>query len=133
MSELARFLLVTVAGVVLDLGIALALHELLAWPLWLAAASGFAVAAGANYTMHQTWTFRTGPRRLSFARAARYAAVALATLGARVAVVAMLDALLGEGRALAILVCGAGVSFLVNFTLSRTFVFAAPRAGAKAP
>lgn len=126
-----RFLFVTVVGVAFDLAIALALHELFAWPLWLAAATGFALAASANYALHQTWTFRSGPRRLSFARAARYGVVALATLAARVAVVAVFERMLGEGLALAILICGAGVSFLVNFTLSRAFVFAAPRAGAE--
>lgn len=131
MSELARFLLVTVIGVVFDLAVALALHDVLAWPLWLAAATGFAMAAAANYSLHQTWTFRSGPRRLSFARAGRYGAVALATLGARVAVVALLDRMLGSGLALPILICGAGVSFIVNYTLSRAFVFTATRAGAE--
>lgn len=58
----------------------------------------------------------------------QYAGVALATLGVRLAVVAVLDRLVansGDGAiALAILICGAGVSFFVNFALSRWIVFA---------
>jgi putative flippase GtrA len=123
MREFLRFFVVTVAGVVLDIAVAYALHAALGWPLWLAAASGFALAAAANYAIHQTWTFRTGPRRLSLGRAARYGAVALVTLLARLAAVAALAGLAGPSLALLVLIAGAGVSFLVNFTLSKLFVF----------
>jgi putative flippase GtrA len=123
MSEILRFFAVTVLGVVLDIAMAYALHSALGWPLWLAAASGFVIAAGANYAIHQTWTFRAGPRRLSLGRAARYGAVALVTLLARLAAVAALAPLAGPDLALGVLIAGAGVSFCVNFTLSKLFVF----------
>lgn len=124
MNELLRFLAVTVLGVVLDLAIAFALHTGLGTPLWIAAAIGFTVAASANYVIHQTWSFQTGPRRLSARRAAKYSGVAIATLGVRIAIVAALDHALGGDPALLILICGAGGSFFVNFTLSKFFVFA---------
>lgn len=130
MSELLRFLAVTVLGVVIDLAIAFALHTLAGVPLWLAAATGFTLAASANYVIHQTWSFRSGPRSLSARRAGLYALVALATLAVRVGIVAVLERAVAGAWPLAILVAGAGVSFLVNFALSKFLVFAAaPPAG----
>lgn len=130
MSEFLRFFCVTVLGLVIDIAIALALAELVGVPLWLAATCGFVIAALANYAMHQLWSFQAGSRRLSAARAAKYGAVALLTLAVRVAIVAQLEAVLGQGFALAILLIGAGGSFLVNFTLSKFVVFAQRREGA---
>ena len=125
MNELARFFVVTVLGVVIDLAIAFALHTGLGVPLWLAAAIGFTLAASANYVIHQTWSFQRGPRRLSARRAGLYALVALATLAVRVAIVALLDRALAGAYPLAILIAGAGGSFFVNFALSKFVVFAA--------
>ena len=124
MSELLRFFLVTVLGVVIDLAIAFALHTGLGVPLWIAAAIGFTLAASANYVIHQTWSFRSGP--LSLGRAGAYALVALATLAVRVGIVALLDRVLAGDYPLAILICGAGGSFVVNFVLSKWVVFVGP-------
>jgi putative flippase GtrA len=74
--------------------------------------------------VHQLWSFQEGSRRLSLARATKYAGVALATLTARIAVVATLDLALRGQWPLAILICGAGISFFVNFGLSKYFAFA---------
>lgn len=122
MSELLRFLVVTVLGVILDLAVAFGLHTGAGMPLWLAAAIGFTLAAGANYVIHQTWSFRSGP--LSLRRAGLYALVALVTLAVRVAIVAVLERALAGAWPLAILVAGAGGSFCVNFVLSKRVVFA---------
>jgi len=113
---------VTVLGVILDLAIAYGLHQWAGVPLWLAAATGFALAATANYVIHQTWSFRTGP--LSAKRATLYAGVALVTLAVRVGIVAALERALPGAWPLAILVAGAGGSFGVNFVLSKWIVFA---------
>lgn len=125
MNELARFFMVTVLGVVIDLAIAFALHTGLGVPLWLAAAIGFTLAASANYVIHQTWSFQSGPRSLSARRAGLYALVALATLAVRVTIVALLDGAVAGAYPLAILIAGAGGSFFVNFALSKFIVFAA--------
>lgn len=127
MSEMIRFFAVTVLGVILDLAIAFALHAYVGVPLWLAAAIGFTLAASANYVIHQTWSFRSGP--LSLGRAALYALVALVTLAVRVGIVALLDRLVAGAWPLAILVAGAGGSFIVNFVLSKWVVFVPARAG----
>jgi len=133
MSELARFFLVTVLGVILDIGIAYALAEWIGWPLWFAALIGFIVAACFNYVVHQTWSFQSGSRQLSAHRAARYGIVAVMTLVVRLAVIALLDAFLPMGFTLAILICGAGVSFFVNFGLSKWFAFGEAGSGQDAP
>lgn len=124
MNELIRFFAVTVLGVVLDIAIAYALAVHFGLALWLAATIGFVMAASVNYVAHQLWSFRAGPRQLSASRALKYAIAALATLAARVAVVALLDRALGGEPGLLILICGAGVSFFVNFGLSKFVVFA---------
>lgn len=122
MSQFVRFFAVTVLGVILDLAIAFALHQWAGVPLWLAAATGFAIAAGSNYVIHQVWSFRSGP--LSLKRAGLYAGVALVTLAVRVGIVAALEPALPGAWPLAILVAGAGGSFCVNFVLSKWVVFA---------
>ena len=123
MSELARFFVVTVLGVILDLTIAVALHRWAGVPLWLAAATGFSLAAGANYVIHQSWSFGGGTASLSARRAVLYGGVAMVTLGVRVGIVALLDRLIAGAWPLAILVAGAGGSFCVNFALSKFLVF----------
>ncbi len=127
MSEFMRFFAVTVLGVILDLAIAFGLHQWAGVPLWLAAAIGFTLAAGANYVIHQTWSFRSGP--ITLKRAGLYALVALVTLAVRVAIVAALERAVAGAWPLAILICGAGGSFVVNFLLSKFVVFAAAPAG----
>lgn len=124
MSEMIRFFAVTVMGVVIDIAIAWALHTYAGVPLWLAASVGFVLAASGNYVLHQTWSFQNGSRRLSLSRGAKYGLVALLTLLARVATVAALERAWEGGWPLLILIGGAGVSFFVNFSLSKLFVFA---------
>ena len=121
--QAVRFLAVAAAGLVLDILVAWFAARLLGLPLWLAAATGFAVAAAANYAAHELWTFQEGARRLSGGRALRYSAMLAATLSARVATVAALAALVGDGHALPVLLAGAGVSFFVNYAISKHFVF----------
>ncbi|WP_298334420.1 GtrA family protein [uncultured Erythrobacter sp.] len=123
MSEMLRFFTVTVLGVVLDIGIAYGLHEIAGVSLALAAVMGFVCAASFNYVLHQLWSFQSGSRSLSLNRASKYGLVAGLTLLARVSVVAVLAEYLAGQYALLILICGAGVSFFVNFTLSKLFVF----------
>lgn len=121
--EALRFFAVAVAGLVLDLAVAWSAARFLGLPLWLAAALGFMVAAGLNYVLHELWTFRGGARRLSGGRALRYGLALAATLAARVLTVALLAALVGEAWPLPVLIAGAGVSFVVNYLISKHFVF----------
>jgi len=123
MMEAARFFAVAVGGLVLDLAIAWSAAHIFGLPLWLAAAVGFILAAGANYIMHELWTFREGARQVSSIRAFRYGLALALTLMTRVLVVAVLTAILGDRQALAILLAAALVSFCVTFAISKKFVF----------
>ena len=120
--DVARFLVVAVAGLALDLGLAWLAHAGLGLPLVIAAALGFCGAAAANYAAHELWTFRQGARRLSSGRALRYAGVVALTLLTRLALVAMLEAsrLLPPLPVLALATLG---SFAVHFLAARRLVF----------
>lgn len=118
-----RFGIAAVLGLAFDLGTAW-LMTIFGLPLPLAAAIGFVVAALVNYVVHERWTFRTGAS-LSAARGGRYLAVLAATLCVRVAVVALLETMVfpePEQRGLPLLLA-VGVSFFVNYALSRRLVF----------
>lgn len=120
---LVRFFVVALGGLVLDLAVAYTLAQSFGVPLWIAAAIGFVVAAVANYTAHELWTFRHDESQLTVKRAAHYLGSSLAALLTRILVVAVLSALIGTTHALIILIIGAGVSFFVNFAISKMFVF----------
>lgn len=121
--DLVRFFIVAVGGLLLDLAVAYTLATSFGVPLWLAAAIGFVVAAAANYAAHELWTFRHDESQLSAKRAGQYLITSLAALLTRVVVVALLSALAGWLPALIILIIGAGVSFFVNFAISKGIVF----------
>ena len=123
MIEAARFFAVAVAGLALDLAVAWSAARLLGLPLWLASATGFALAAAANYAAHELWTFRAGARQISAGRALRYALALVATLIARVTTVAVLASMFGDDLMLPVLLAGAGVSFCVNYLASKYLVF----------
>ncbi|SFT11664.1 Putative flippase GtrA (transmembrane translocase of bactoprenol-linked glucose) [Sulfitobacter marinus] len=121
--EAARFFAVALAGLMLDLALAWVASRVFGLPLWMAALLGLVTAAGANYIAHELWTFQNASRKLSIKRAFRYGLGLTATVGTRVGTVAILAILFGEEHALAVLVAGACVSYLVNFLISKYFVF----------
>jgi putative flippase GtrA len=104
-------------------------------PLPIAAVFGFAAAAAVNYVLHESWTFRHGARRLSLRRGGLYLTTLCLTLGARIGAVLIIQrALLGAvDHKLATLLAATGISFLVNYGLSRYVVFTGRPHGPKAP
>ncbi|MBB4858144.1 putative flippase GtrA [Novosphingobium chloroacetimidivorans] len=116
-SSLVRFGLVAVAGLGVDLGTAWLLRPFM--PLPLAALCGFGVGAAFNYLLHERWTF--GTRAASARRGSLYLLALLATLGTRVGTVALLDRTALPD--LPVLILATGVSFVVNYLLSRFLVF----------
>lgn len=121
--EALRFFAVSLSGVIVDLAISLFAAKVLDLPLWISAMVGFATAATLNYTAHELWTFRGGERQLSSLRGAQYIMSSTVVLGSRLIVVAWLGNLTEKDNALFILICGAGVSFVVNFFISKYLVF----------
>ena len=122
MMEVVRFLIVSVAGVFIDVSTAYSVAMILDTPLWIAAAVGFVIAAGGNYILHEVWTFQGRAQRASRLRALQYLGVSLFTLLFRLAVVAWLSSWIDRDHALIILIGGSAVSFFVNYSVSK-FIF----------
>ncbi len=122
-----RFVLVSAAAFGLDAMIALALRTQAGWPVWLAAAASFLIVAVLAYPLHEYWSFARQGAGRSGRRLARTVAAACASLSARVAVVALLEAAHEPDVALAAvyLLCGALVSLTLNYAISKAWVFRA--------
>lgn len=121
--ELLRFGVVAVIGLVVDIALAYGANAGFGVPLIWAAALGFAAGACVNYALHELWTFRSGARRLSAGRALKYALSLGATLLVRLTAVAMLAVLLGETQPLMVLILATGLSFGMNYMMSKLLVF----------
>ena len=126
-AEFARFGAITVLGLAIDLLTGLTLARHFGVPLAIAAVLGFAAAASMNYVLHELWTFRRGARRLSFRRGGLYLATLCLTLGARIGTVLAVQRALPAAaeNKLATLLFATGISFVVNYGLSRYLVFSA--------
>jgi putative flippase GtrA len=121
--EAGRFTIVAVVGLAVDLAIAWVAASVMQWPLWLATAVGFAIAAALNYFLHELWTFRHGKVQMSLGRALRYAAALILTLAVRIGTVALIVKVIGDSQTLLVLVFGFCASFAANFLFSKHFVF----------
>ena len=130
MNGFLKFVMVSGAGFLLDLAIALGLHENAELPLWLAATISFFVVAGLNYLLFEFWIFRDPGKSFSWVRLAGVLVASIAAAAARVGAIlgltSVYSALIAEGRALslALLVSGAAVSVVVNYVLNKRLVFA---------
>lgn len=125
--EFARFFLVSLAGVVLDLSIAYSLHLFMGTSLVVSAAVGFVVVVGLNYGLHEIWTFRTAQVRLSGGRAVQFFAVSAAILLVRLTVVFLMMSILQPNFSAVILLVAAGVSFVISFLVSKFAIFKSNR------
>lgn len=121
--EALRFTTVAVLGVMVDIAIAYFLARFFGVPLWTAATIGFFIAALANYTAHELWTFRSSASRFSLKRAGQYVLTSMVTLVVRLLVIVLLGRWVGADHNLLVLVAATGVSFTLNFVLSKFFVF----------
>jgi len=122
-ASILRFGAVAVLGLGIDMAIAWAVAALLGLPIAVAVASGFLAGAAFNYLLHELWTFPGG--KPSALGGSMYLAIILATLAVRAGVASALRRFVftAPGQVLAPLVIAVGCSFLVNFALSRAFVF----------
>ncbi|WP_461308563.1 GtrA family protein, partial [Albidovulum sp.] len=59
-ADFLRFVLASGLGLVLDIALALALHDLAGLPLWLAATISFFAVALLNYLLFEFWIFARG-------------------------------------------------------------------------
>ena len=124
-EEAVRFFLISVTGLVIDIGFAWALIAFGGASDSVAALVGFSVATVTNYFGHQFWTFREGERRVSLRRFVAFAGVVVLTLAVRLLILDLLGPLLpGSGLNAPIrLGLAATVSFFVSFLMSKFLIF----------
>jgi len=133
-AELIRYTVVVCLGLAVDLGVALVVHQGLGVPLIGASALGLLAGAAANYLCHEFWTFRRAGAGVNAGRIARFGLALGITLAVRMAAVAGLSQLIWLAQQdLVILTLAAGLSFVVNFVISKRFVFTAEQSAKDAP
>lgn len=130
LAELARFCIVAVVGLVVDIAVAWSFAEFVGLPLILSATAGFFCGAVINYFLHELWTFQSGDRVISLARMGRYAAGLAVVLIVRLATVVGLERLFLQGSmTLVILLSATVLSFAFTYVLSLNFVFTQDTSG----
>ena len=123
-SQIVRYFCVVISGLIIDLGIGWTLANFAGLPLVYGAAVGFFAGAVFNYVLHEFWTFKADDSRLSLKRAVLYVVMIGVTLVARLGVVAVLTPLAsGKIGSLSVLIAAVGVSFVVNYLLSRFVIY----------
>lgn len=121
-STPVRYLIVTLLGLAIDIGLALLLvHAGFSRPA--AAAAGVVCGAASNFMLHRIWTFPSDKARSVGAQLLTYVVALALTLAIRIAVLAIIGfafPVVGDALALFIAV---GVSFICNFLLLKRLVF----------
>lgn len=120
-----RFLIASVAALVIDMGLTLALREATGMSLTLSAALSFILVGAAFYFVHEYWTFRREGSRASGRRLAQNLGVLGAAFLGRVGTIGALESWREPELILGAVyfIIGAGVSFAVNYLANRFWVF----------
>lgn len=117
---------VSAVGFALDFAVALSLRQIAELPLALAGATGFAVAAVANYFAFEFVVFRSADSRADPGRLVGTLLSALLAFGVRVAAITALAGVVAPTGWIAegsVLLAAAGLSLAVNFMLLQFFAF----------
>lgn len=121
-----KFGFVSVLGLIVDIAIAWGVATLIGLSLVLAAVVGFVAGAVFNYLLHEFWTFKVTASRASLLRSASYIAVATLALCTRLGAIAILEGasfFTNSLHGLLVLLIATGLSFVVNYLLSKYLVF----------
>lgn len=130
MNGFFKFVAVSGVGFLVDIALALAMHERLGLALWLAATISFFAVAALNYLVFEFWIFGDSKQRFSWSRLIGVLMASVVAAGARIGTIlgltSLYTAILAEGRVLnlALLISGGVISVLVNFLLNKRLVFA---------
>jgi putative flippase GtrA len=117
-----RFLVVTVCGLIVDLGIAVFLAAA-GLPRPVASAGGLVVAAAFNFMLHRAWTFQTQQARPLSSQLIGYLVGLGLTLVVRVGTLTGLSLVIPTLNDLAALTLAIGTSFVFNFLFLKKLVF----------
>lgn len=120
-----RFFLVSLLGVVIDIGLVLGLNAFIGVPLRLAAVAGFVVAASFNYVLHEKWSFGNRANQLSRRRLLAFVSVSVVVLCIRLGVLTVLGVFLPTTHlwnSFAVIMA-IGFSYLANYGISRWLIF----------
>ena len=117
----ARFAVVGVGNTLVDLGVFTLLAQVLEVNVYLAQVLGYSAGTLNSYILNRSWTFRTGSRFFS-PTLVRFLALNLAMLLFSTGVLS-LALNLGGFPKLAVKVTATGVTMVVNFLISRLWVF----------
>ena len=113
MNGFFKFVAVSGAGFLVDIALALALHERAGLALWLAATISYFAVAGLNYLLFEFWIFRAPGQSFSWARLTGVLMASVVAAGSRIGAILSLTfvftSLFTEGRmlSLALLISGA--------------------------
>lgn len=123
--QFIRFFMVSGFGVVCDIMLAYFFHRFFGLTLYLSTVISLSIIAISTYFIHQLWTFRSISTGFSSSRLIKFLISSIVVLAVRETTLFSLATLLhiGHSWAVAQLVIAAGLSFLVNFVITRYLVF----------
>ena len=124
MKQARRYIIVSSAGLLVDLSFIFLIASCFCAPLWVASAGGFLIASLFNYAAHEIWTFGTqGGFRFSGSRALRFIAAGFLVLVLRSFLVLLLETRVTGKCTLLILPVSVSVSLVINFFINKFLVF----------
>lgn len=121
-KEICVYTVLTLGGLVVDLGVANLLVYFFAWPLVLSGIFGLIAGTITNYFIHLNITFKKRNLTRSWKGFWKYVQTCLLGAGVRVAILGLFS-LFPDIAPLIALIIATGISFTVNYLLSRFFVF----------
>lgn len=121
-----RFLIVSAVAFGVDVALALAGRRVFDMPVWLAAAIAYGIVSSGFYFVHEHWTFARATSRNSARRMAQTVISSMVSMAGRIGLIAGLEIWHEPGMvgAAGYIWLGAMVSLMINYTLSRFWVFA---------
>lgn len=122
-AESLRYGVTIVAGLSVDLAVANGTASLPGVALPVASVIGLGAGAAVNYLLLNLWAFRGAKRYSVISRVMRYLMTLAVTAAVRAGAVLVLGVLIPQAAPLFILMAATALSFLVNYAVSRRFVF----------
>lgn len=126
-----RFAVVGVGNTLVDFGVFTLLAQALGVDPYLSQAAGYSAGTLNSYILNRSWTFRAGGRFFSPALA-RFLVLSLGMLGLSTGILYLAYGVMGLPKLLAKAIA-TGIVMVVNFLLSRFWVFGGEKGEKKEP